>query len=53
MKTRVLQDILRIEQIRLSTVQHPLQRAAIMNRIQHLAKQLKKRWIKETQTLTA
>jgi hypothetical protein len=51
MKTRVLQDILRIEQIRLSTVQHPLQRAAIMNRIKYLAKQLKKRWQKEMQTL--
>jgi len=53
MKTRVLQDILRIEQIRLSTTEHPLQRAAIMNRIKHLAKQLKKRWKKEMQTLDA
>lgn len=52
MKTRVLQDILRIEQIRLNTITHPLQRAAVQNRIRHLAKVLRKRWKKEMQSLT-
>jgi len=39
-KTRILQDILRIEQIRLDTVTNEYQRKVIKNRISNIASEL-------------
>lgn len=49
--TRTLQDILRVEQIRLSTTTNPLMRGVIKNRISSIASELLYRWKKETQVL--
>lgn len=43
-KTRTLQDILRIEQIRLPSVKNPNHRKIVMERIRSLATELLYRW---------
>jgi hypothetical protein len=44
MNTRTLQDILRIEQIRLASTKHPLMRRVIKDRIVRIAGELLYRW---------
>lgn len=51
--THTLQDILRVEQIRLSTTTNPFMRRVIKNRISSIAGELLYRWKKETQVLGA
>jgi len=45
--TRTLQDILRVEQIRLETTKHYLQRGVVKNRIRVVARELLYRWRSE------
>lgn len=49
--TRILQDVLKAEQVRLETTKNEKQRGIIMDRIRRLAGELLKRWKNESQTL--
>ena len=52
MNTRILQDILRLEQIRLGTTVHPFMRGVIKKRIQNIAAELLYRWRESMKELT-
>jgi hypothetical protein len=47
-QTRILQDILRAEQIRLDYISHPLQRRITMQRISNIATELLRRMRNES-----
>lgn len=47
-QTRILQDILRAEQIRLGYTSHPLQRRVTMQRISNIATELLRRMRNES-----